>query len=157
MRCQGCITAHVWRPEGYSWELILSFLHVGPWDQPQIICLGDKCFYLLSYLADPVLNPFVRILCFYGGVSLLIISLHMPLCSLCTVSYPFSSTCHTHCIHGDAEHRKWVPLSANEQMDEPGISSEASDRTWLQGCRKVISAKSLREVCFQGGTQLNLY
>lgn len=87
----------------------------------QVLLLAD-----LSHLAVPVLNYFVRVLCL-GVESLLIMSLHIPLCPLSPVSsYPIASICHAHCIHGDAEHRKWISPFANKQSDVTLVSSEAS-------------------------------
>lgn len=39
-------------------------------------------------------------------------------------------------------YRKWVPLSANKQMDESWISSEASDGTWLPVGRLSLRSPS---------------
>lgn len=44
-------TAHVWRPEDYL-EPALSFYHIDPRDQTQIVSLGSNCFYTLSLLAS---------------------------------------------------------------------------------------------------------
>jgi len=35
---------------GLLWESVLSFYHVGPWDQTQVLRLGGKSLYLLSGL-----------------------------------------------------------------------------------------------------------
>ena len=37
-----CATAHVWRPEDSSKDLVLSFYHVGPRDRTQVVGLGGK-------------------------------------------------------------------------------------------------------------------
>lgn len=35
-------TAHVWRSRNNLKDLVLPLYHVGPWDQTQVIKLGDK-------------------------------------------------------------------------------------------------------------------
>ena len=44
-----CITKHVWRSEDNLQEWVLSFHHVDPREQTQVVRLGSKCLYLLSY------------------------------------------------------------------------------------------------------------
>lgn len=52
--------ACIWRAEGSSWESFLSFHHVSPRDQAQVVILGSECLYLLSLLVGP------RSSCFCG-------------------------------------------------------------------------------------------
>ena len=45
--------ACVLQSKGIMEEWVLSFQHVGPKDQTQVIRLSSKCLYLLSHLDDP--------------------------------------------------------------------------------------------------------
>jgi hypothetical protein len=46
------ITVRIWQSENNFVKLVLSFHHIGPGDQSQIIRLGGKHFYPLSYLSS---------------------------------------------------------------------------------------------------------
>lgn len=48
-------TASMWRSENNFWELILSFYHVGPGNETQVIRLCGNCFYPKIYLSGPLL------------------------------------------------------------------------------------------------------
>lgn len=50
-------TVRLRRSEGNFWELILSFYHVLPGNQTQVIGFWDKCSYLLSLFTGPGIFP----------------------------------------------------------------------------------------------------
>lgn len=50
--CVMCICVEV---RGHLWKLILTFHHVDPGDQTQVVRLSSKCLYLLSHLTGPIL------------------------------------------------------------------------------------------------------
>lgn len=49
-----CMLACLWGSEANLWEVFLSFYHVGPREQIQVIRLGRKFSYPLSHLAHSV-------------------------------------------------------------------------------------------------------
>lgn len=52
---QSCLGVHV-EVRGQLWELILSFYHVGPRNWTEVLRHGNKCHYLWSHLAGPVIS-----------------------------------------------------------------------------------------------------
>lgn len=43
----------MWKLDDDSWKLVLSYHHVGPSSETQVIRLGSKCLRWLSYLVHP--------------------------------------------------------------------------------------------------------
>lgn len=52
---QSCLGVHV-EVRGQLWELILSLYHVGLRNWTEVLRYGNKCHYLWSHLAGPVIS-----------------------------------------------------------------------------------------------------
>lgn len=61
-----------WRSEDSVQELVLSFRHVSPWAQTQVVRLSNNCLGLLIHLTSPKQFIFTEKLnsCLYGQLSI---------------------------------------------------------------------------------------